>query len=66
MPSLPVGEFAHEKINDLFGRLNSYRLDPRDREQSEWFYSNIMRVGEPYLREQLMKLYYMHFPVNER
>ena len=25
--------------------------------QKEWFYSNIMRIGEPYLREQLMKLY---------
>ena len=66
MPSLPVGEFAHEKINELFRRLNSYELDPRSREQSEWFYSSIMRVGEPYLREQLMKLYYMHYPINER
>lgn len=62
LPSLPVGEFAHEKINELFRRLNRYKLDPRDREQNEWFYSNIMRVGEPYLREQLMRLYHMYFP----
>lgn len=62
MPSLPIGEFAHEKINMLFQRLNGCKLNPRDREQSEWFYSNIMRVGEPYLREQLMRLYNMYYP----
>ena len=66
LPSLPIGEFAHEKINMLFERLNGFKLNPNDKEQAEWFYSNIMRVGEPYLREQLMKLYNMHFRVNER
>jgi len=66
LPSLPIGEFAHEKINMLFGRLNGYKLNPNDKEQAEWFYSSIMRVGEPYLREQLMKLYNMHFRVTER
>lgn len=65
LPSLPMGEFAHEKINNLFERLNGYKLDVRSREQAEWFYSNIMRVGEPYLREQLMRLYYMHYPILE-
>ena len=63
LPSLPIGEFAHEKINMLFERLNGFKLDARDQEQAEWFYSNIMRVGEPYLREQLMKLYNMHYRV---
>lgn len=67
LPSLPMGEFAHEKINNLFERLNNFKLDVRNREQEEWFYSNIMRVGEPYLREQLMRLYNMHYPVgNDR
>ena len=64
LPSLPMGEFAHEKINILFERLNGFKLDGRNREQAEWFYSNIMRVGEPYLREQLMRLYNMHYPAN--
>lgn len=64
LPSLPMGEFAHEKINDLFERLNRYRLDSRNMEQAEWFYLNIMRVGEPYLREQLMRLYNMHYPAS--
>ena len=62
LPSLPIGEFAHEKINTLFQRLNGYKLDAGNKEQREWFYSNIMRVGEPYIREQLMKLFSMHYP----
>lgn len=62
LPSLPIGEFAHEKINNLFERLNRYQLDVKSKEQEEWFYSNIMRVGEPYLREQLMNLFNMHYP----
>ncbi|WP_018667919.1 AAA family ATPase [Bacteroides gallinarum] len=63
LPSLPMGEFAYDKINELFERLNGYKLDPNNRELRDWFYSNIMRVGEPYLREQLMKLYNMHYSV---
>lgn len=62
LPSLPIGEFAHEKIDKLFERLNGFKLDPQNREQDDWFYSNIMQVGEPYLREQLMRLYNMHYP----
>ena len=62
LPSLPIGEFAYQKINHLFERLNGYKLDARDKKQEEWFYSCIMRVGEPYLREQLMRLYNMHYP----
>lgn len=63
LPSLPMGEFAYDKINELFEKLNGYKLDPNNRELRDWFYSNIMRVGEPYLREQLMKLYNMHYSV---
>lgn len=66
LPSLPMGEFAHEKINNLFERLNGFKLDIQSKEQKEWFYSNIMRVGEPYLREQLMRLYNMYYPAKER
>lgn len=65
LPSLPMGEFAHDKINDLFERLNRYRLDAGSKEQAEWFYSNIMCVGESYLREQLMRLYNMHYPTRD-
>lgn len=47
LPSLPMGEFAYDKINELFEKLNGYKLDPNNREHRDWFYSNIMRVGEP-------------------
>lgn len=66
LPSLPMGEFAYYKINELFDKLNGYKLNPNDSDQKDWFYSNIMRVGEPYLREQLMKLYNMHYSACER
>ena len=62
LPSLPIGEFAYDKINGLFERLNQSMLDRTDQKQKEWFYTNITRVGEPYIREQLMKLYNMHYP----
>ncbi len=62
LPSLPIGEFAHEKINMLFERLNGFKLSRDKMEDKEWFYSNIMRVGEPYLREQLMKLFNIYYP----
>ncbi len=66
LPSLPIGEFAYEKINHLFECLNGFKLDYRNKKQEEWFYSCIMRVGEPYLREQLMRLYNMHYPSEQR
>ena len=62
LPSLPIGEFAHEKINMLFERLNGFKLNRDKMEDKEWFYSNIIRVGEPYLREQLMKLFNIYYP----
>lgn len=66
LPSLPIGEFAYDKINNLFERLNGFKLDYHDKEHEEWFYSSIMRVGEPYLRERLMRLFNMHFPAGIR
>ena len=62
LPSLPIGEFAYEKINGLFERLNSAQVDRDSREEKTKLYSNINRIGEPYLREQLMRLFNMYFP----
>jgi len=55
MPNLPIGEFAYEKINKLFGKLNSGELDP-DNDLDE-IYQEILLVGEPFLRNQLLMLY---------
>lgn len=55
MPNLPIGEFAYGKINKLFGKLNSGELDP-DNDLDE-IYQEILLVGEPFLRNQLLMLY---------
>lgn len=53
LPSLPMGEFAYKKINSLFSRLNSHEFN---RDDLENMYQEIIRVGEPYLRNQLLNL----------
>ena len=55
MPNLPIGEFAYGKINNLFGRLNSGELNP-DTDLDD-IYQEILLVGEPFLRNQLLMLY---------
>ena len=62
LPSLPIGEFAHEKINCMFEKLNGARVDRTNRIERMQLYSDINRVGEPYLREQLMRLFNMYYP----
>lgn len=62
LPSLPIGEFAHEKINGMFEKLNGAQIDRESRLERNRLYSDIARVGEPYLREQLMRLFNMYYP----
>lgn len=62
MPSLPIGEFAHEKINDLFGMLHSGEFD---RNNLAALRSEVQKVGEPYIRQQLMTLLNMYSAVDE-
>ena len=62
LPSLPIGEFAHQKINGLFEKLNNAQVDRESGEERRQLFSDIARVGEPYLREQLMRLYNMYYP----
>lgn len=54
LPSLPMGEFAYKKINSLFAKLHSGEFDSEDIDQ---LYAQIMTVGEPAIRMQLMKLF---------
>ena len=51
LPNLPMGEFAYEKINEMFRKLNEGDLK---KEELNEFYRQILLVGEPYLRSQLM------------
>lgn len=54
LPSLPMGEFAHQKINGLFGKLHTGDFDAADLPKIK---DEIMTVGEPAIRAQLLMLY---------
>lgn len=47
---MPIGGFAHEKINEMFRRLHNH-------EWSEELYEEIKYVSEPLLKSQLIQLY---------
>lgn len=53
LPNLPMGEFAYQKINELFRKLNDHQYDESEIPQIK---QEISVIGEPYLREQLYKL----------
>ena len=53
LPNLPMGEFAYERINDMFRKLNEGDLG----EDYKDLYQQILLVGEPYLRSQLLTMY---------
>ena len=61
MPNLPIGEFAYEKINALFKKLNTgdFNNDDEEKRKKELndIYQQILLVGEPFLRNQLLLLY---------
>lgn len=54
MPSLPMGEFAYRKINTLFAKLHSGDFGEEELGQMR---DDIMTVGEPAIRHQLLTLY---------
>ncbi|MDL2277398.1 ATP-binding protein [Parabacteroides sp. OttesenSCG-928-G07] len=54
LDTLPIGDFAHEKINSIFFKLNSGDFSDEEFEQ---LYQDIILVGEPYIRGQLLSLY---------
>lgn len=54
LPSLPMGEFAYRKINTLFAKLHAGNVDSQNLDQ---LYAQIMTVGEPAIRMQLLKLF---------
>ena len=61
LPSLPMGDFAHQKINHLFALLHSgdFKASELDNIRQE-----IQLVGEPVIRQQLMALYNTYKKLN--
>lgn len=64
LPGLPMGEFAYSKINTIFAILHSGKFDQTELDQ---LYAQIMTVGEPAIRMQLMTLFspYRIFSLNK-
>ena len=56
LPNLPMGEFAYQKINDLFRILNEHQYEDNNEEHIKRLKQKITLIGEPYLREQAYKL----------
>lgn len=54
LDTLPIGDFAHAKINELFRKLNSGDFSEQEYKD---MYKDILLVGEPYLKRQLLELY---------
>lgn len=54
LDTLPIGNFAQDKINCLFEKLNTGDFNEEEYKQ---LYQDIILIGEPYLRSQLLKLY---------
>lgn len=50
LSNVPIGAFAQQKINSLFGRLHKG-------EATDDIYNDILLVSEPILKAQLLKLY---------
>lgn len=62
LPSLPMGEFAHQKINHLFALLHSGDFKASELEKIR---QEIQLVGEPVIRQQLMMLYNTYKRLNQ-
>lgn len=54
LPGLPMGEFAHKKIDSLFAEVNSGRMSVV--EKYDQILADIMQIGEPVLRSELLSL----------
>lgn len=62
MPGLPIGQFAHEKINTMFAKLHSGDFSDENLKRLK---QDILLVGEPFIRQQLMTLYNTYSEFNK-
>jgi hypothetical protein len=54
LSGMPMGDFAKQKINALFAKLNDGHFSVEEYKAME---NEILMVGEPYLRGKLLELY---------
>jgi predicted ATPase len=61
--NMPMGEFAKSKIEDLFEDIRNNKIA---KEKQETIMNEIKMVGEPLLKNQLLKLYNNNYNIKER
>ena len=54
LPNLTMGEFAYQKINGLFEKMNTGDFS---KDEMDDIYQEILLVGEPFLRGQLLSMF---------
>ena len=64
LPGLPMGEFAHKKIDNLFAEVNSGSLSVV--KKYDQILADIMQIGEPVLRSELLGLLCGYSPLRGR
>lgn len=64
LPGLPMGEFAHRKIDSLFSDVNS--ANKRVVEKYDELLADIMQIGEPVLRSELLNLLSGYYTLKKR
>lgn len=64
LPGLPMGEFAHQKIDSFFRDVNS--ANKKVVMKYDDLLADIMQIGEPVLRSELLNLLNGYYPLKER
>ena len=62
LPGLPIGQFAHEKIDRIFAKLHNGDFND---EEFKKLKQEILLIGEPFIRQQLMTLYNTYTEFNK-
>lgn len=55
--SVPIGEFAKNRINSMFDELHNWDRSKSNEEKENKLYQQIRLVSEPFIKTQLLKLY---------
>ena len=56
-----MGEFAKTKIDKIIKNLNDKNYNPNEKEK-EQIYLTIKSIGEPFLKQKLLDMYYKKYP----
>ncbi|AZA60208.1 ATP-binding cassette domain-containing protein [Chryseobacterium indoltheticum] len=61
-----IGEFALDKINNIIKQLNSNKIKLMEEKEKDTLLKNIFLIGENFLRNKLLDMYYTKFDKQKR